>query len=174
MRSAAVLAGLTALLAGCGPPLVPYGPEETESSEALRIAPACGQPQLKPRLHLQGANGKLLGRLTLRVIGTRRCSVFPTHPRVWLIGTREPVRFYEIEPTLRSESRGPRPPGFLLPGDQVAINLEWSNWCGAPPTALAIAIRFSGTYRMRPPDTPPCRARGRPSQIGVGPVVPIR
>jgi hypothetical protein len=172
MRSAVVLAGIAALLVGCGPSGL-VAPYEKESVEPLRVARPCSRSQLEPSLYLQGATSKLVGRVTFRVTGARRCSVFPFSPHVWFSDTSQRVKAYEMPPADPRE-RGPHPPRSLQPGDDVAVDLEWSNWCAEPPDALLVAIRFSGTYRLRLADTPPCLAKRLPSSLGVGPAVPVR
>ena len=148
-------------------------PSQTETVKPIRVARPCTRAQLEPRLYLQPATSKLVGQVTLQVTGPRRCSVFPFSPRVSFSGTSQRVKAYEMPPA-DPRQRGARPPWSLRPGDKVAIDLEWGNWCSSPPKALVIEIRFSGVYRLRTHDSPKCLSEDLPSSIGVGPVVPIR
>jgi Protein of unknown function (DUF4232) len=185
MKHAAALTLIAVLAGGCalGPPAP--APDVRKSAQALRAAPPCRTSQLRPRLHLQGATGSLLGGLSLRVVGRSRCSIVG-RPRVTFAGAPDSIRWRvsEVPPFYHySEARSPRALLSLHRGDHIVVDLQWLNWCGPSrnnnvpaPEALVVGLplRGTGSFRLRLRDTPRCDAPGSPSVLRVGPFVPAR
>jgi hypothetical protein len=169
MKGAAAL-GLVMLVAtGCS------------ARQAVQVAPAhggakatrvsrCSASQLRPRLYLQGATGKLLGGVSFRV-ASGSCSLVD-RPGVSMTGTSVSMRAHPM-PALNGGG-GAR---AVHRGDQVVVDLSWSNWCAAhgykpppPPTAFVVTLPLGGgSFDLRPPGTPRCDAPGHRSELGVGP-----
>ncbi len=177
-----MLAGLTIILAGCASSPSGAGTTSTRQPDFFIELPptkrSCRGSELAPALFLQGATGKLIGGMRFRVTGDTACSIHFGPPRVSFIGTSAPVDVYLMPAmTPRGDARPNSALGSLRRGDRVVVDLVWSNWCsGRPPRTLSITLPIERpTFRIALPfGTPRCDSAGRPSRLGVGPVVPLR
>jgi hypothetical protein len=176
MKRAVACAAVVVALTGCGPAFVPEPGPTGKPERPFPSTRFCARRDLVPSLALQGATGKLVGGATFRVRSRRACEVFPVPPKVALIGATQRTQTYAMAQVFSDPSRVPSLRGSqrLRRGDRLFMNLDWSNWCGRPATALVISIRHSGAFRLRVPDTPPCLAPRRPTRLGIGPVLPSR
>jgi hypothetical protein len=174
MRHAAVLAGFALFLGACAPAIPEPSSTARAKAQQLRVARPCRGSELGPKLVLQGATGKLVGGISFRIASKRPCSVFPAPPLISVVGARQRVLLYDINPADLSNARDPRSLIRLRRGDRLFVDLVWSNWCGPPPAALIVKLRSSGRVRVPVAETPRCDSMKRPTRIGVSPIVPVR
>jgi hypothetical protein len=120
----------------------------------------CTARQLRFSGHLGGATQSLLGTLTLTNQNARVCALPAAPRRVSLIIGRQ------VLPTLTVRMRGSAtPPGVPTrippPLGQLAVGIQWRNWCGAPRGRVRASLALT-IYTVAPRlplgmvTTPPC------------------
>ena len=169
-----MLVGFAMFLSACAPAIREPSSTPPAKAQQLRVAPPCRASELRPKLVLQGATGKLVGGISFRVASKRPCSVFPAAPVISVIGAPQRVRLYDIDPADLSNARVPRSLTRLRRGDRLFVDLIWSNWCGPPPADLIVKLRFNGSVRVPVAEAPRCDSVKRPTRIGVSAIVPVR
>jgi hypothetical protein len=169
-----VLLGFAMFLSACAPAIPEPSSTARAKAQQLRVARPCRASELKPRLVLQGATGKLVGGISFRVASKRPCSVFPAAPLISVVGAQRRVLLYDINPVDLSNARIPRSLTRLRRGDRLFVDLVWSNWCGPPPAALIVKLRFSGSIRVPVGEHPRCDSVKHPTRMGVSAIVPVR
>jgi hypothetical protein len=60
----------------------------------------------------------------------------------------------------------------LAPGKSAEITLYWSNWCGAPPSALRLRLRARSSVVVPLAQAPRCDVPQDPSLLAVAPFAP--
>ena len=143
---------LAALLAG-----------STASTPAATVPP-CRTADLRAQMFLQGATGSLLGVVVVRNASRRTCSL-RGRPSMRFLSRRYP---YLLAPARVQDKKAP-PVAALRRGKTARALVQWSNWCRKTrPYLIYVLPSRGGTIRFRPPDQPPCRARGGPSVFTLG------
>jgi hypothetical protein len=117
------------------------------------------QPRLSGRL--SGATQSLLGTLTLTNRSARACALPAAPRRVSLIIGRQVLPTLTVR--MRDSATPPGAPTRTLPArGQVAVGVQWRNWCGAPrgrvraSLALTIYTAVGPRLPLGMVTTPPC------------------
>jgi len=136
----------------------------SSASAPVATVPPCRTADLRAQMFLQGATGSLLGVVVVRNASRRACS---------LLG-RPGMRFlskqyrYLLAPAPVQDKKAP-PVTALRRGRTARALVQWSNWCRKTrPYLIYVLPSRGGTIRFRPPERPPCRARGGPSVFTLG------
>jgi hypothetical protein len=146
--------------------------QDTGSPNQPASAPFCRASQFSSSAGLNGAVGTLAGTVRLTNTTTGACS-FPTgRPRVSVLWRGH------VLPTLSRTlpERSGRSIRVLRPHSSVAIDMDWSNWCGRLDHRTAIdptfRLSWAGRLTLDVPNglaLPPPRCNGGgPSVVSVG------
>jgi hypothetical protein len=116
-------------------------------------APVCSSSQLSASAWFNGATGSLFGGVMIFNTSHSACSLPHIRPVVHVDSPGRQIAIKETAAKPLDPSAVPR----LAPGAIAQVYLEWTNWCGKPPTALT--LRFQHNLQVAAPlaDTqPPC------------------
>ena len=152
----------------------PAPPGATGSGSQRVLAP-CSAGNLRARIaNWESAAGSRLVAVYLNLRAGPGCLLRGT-PGVQLIDARGVVF---VDSANLTGSRGPRiatgdPPVLVAPGAEIELDVQWANWCAAPPRfPLSVGAELankSGTVRSAPTpaslaeDAPPCTGRRQPT-----------
>jgi len=148
----------------------------TPTGQATAIpvgTPACASSQLRARGGRQGGGfvGEALGQVVLTNAGPGTCVLSGTPSVALLTAGRQPLPATALPADLQVNR-----PRLLRPGASGGLDLYWSNWCGAAPGPLDVAVTPAGdaTPVTGPFDGPPgydfvpaCRDAAQPSTLTV-------
>ncbi|HEU5243747.1 MAG TPA: DUF4232 domain-containing protein [Gaiellaceae bacterium] len=122
-------------------------------------APVCRSSQLSGSAWFNGATGSLFGGVMISDTSHSACSLPHVRPVVRISSPGRQVTIRETAAKPLDPNAVPR----LAHGAMAQVYLEWSNWCGKPPTALT--LRFGHDLQVAAPlvDTqPPCVTEPQP------------
>jgi uncharacterized protein DUF4232 len=134
------------------------------------VAPLCYAGDLSASLDGGAAAGHRYGSVTVTNEGGDAC-VVGGFPRVKLVdGKTHKQTLIAGVPEHGVEAQ----PVTLYPGDQASVELDWTNWCGAPTTGhLSVVVSLPGSFgAIKIPNNfgvPPCESSGQNSHLSVGP-----
>jgi len=148
----------------------------TPAAQATTIpvgTPACAPSQLRARGGRQGGGfvGEALGQVVLTNAGPGTCVLSGTPSVALLTAGGQPLSATALPADLQVNQ-----PRLLRPGASGGLDLYWSNWCGAAPGPLDVAVTLAGdaTAVTGPFNGPPgydfvpaCRDATQPSTLTV-------
>jgi hypothetical protein len=159
-------------------PAIPWlGTHPVRATAHPPLARSCRAGDLHAHLFLQGATGSLAGGVRLTNKGPSACALLGRPHIVFTGGGASSTRV-----TLKKLARSPAPPDVLAdppgslralqPGKSAGIWLFWSNWCGARPDGIDIALPNGSDLTVPVADAPRCDAQQSPSVLSVTPFAP--
>jgi hypothetical protein len=134
------------------------------------VAPLCYAGDLSATLDGGAGGGHRYGSVTVTNEGADAC-VVGGFPRVKLVdGKTHKQTLISGVPVHGVEALAVT----LYPGDQASVELDWTNWCGAPTTnKLSVVVSLPGSFgSVKIPHNfgvPPCASSGENSHLSVGP-----